>query len=47
MSKFKKFDEFIKTSLKDCWNLPGLGIHVFNSNDILYKHLGLSEKIYF
>lgn len=39
MNKFKKFDEFIKKSLKNCWNFPSLGIIMFDSNDILYKHI--------
>jgi CubicO group peptidase (beta-lactamase class C family) len=38
--KYKKFDNFIKKSLKDCWNIPGLGVVIFNSNDIVYKYIG-------
>lgn len=36
---FKSFDKFINNSLKDCWNIPGLGIIIFDSKDILYKHI--------
>ena len=35
---YKDFDTFIKKSLKDCWSIPSLGVVIFNSNDILYKH---------
>ena len=36
---FKSFDKFINNSLKDCWNIPGLGIIIFDSKDILYKQI--------
>jgi CubicO group peptidase (beta-lactamase class C family) len=52
----KKFEKFIKKSIKEEWNIPGMAIAIFNSNKILYtfvsgysnlktkKKLKLSDK---
>ena len=37
--KIKNFDSFIKNKLKSDLNLPGLGIIIFDTNKILYKHI--------
>lgn len=34
----KLFDEWIKNNYKNCWNVTGLAISIFNNNDILYKN---------
>ena len=36
-NKYKKFDEFLKDNIKNCWDIPGLAIAIFDSNEILYK----------
>ena len=30
--KYKKFDEFLKDNIKNCWDIPGLAIAIFDSN---------------
>lgn len=35
--KIKLFDEWIKNNFKNCWNIPGLAICIFDDNNILYK----------
>lgn len=37
--KIKKFDSFIKNKLKNDLNIPGIGIIIFDTNKILYKHI--------
>jgi CubicO group peptidase (beta-lactamase class C family) len=35
--KFKKFDKFLKESMKNNWNIPGIAISIFDSNNILHN----------
>ena len=35
--KLKEFDKFIKYNFKNCWNIPGLAISVFNDENILFQ----------
>ena len=37
-NKYKKLDEFLKDNIKNCWDIPGLAIAIFDSNEILYKY---------
>ena len=35
--KLKEFEKFIKYNFKNCWNIPGLAISVFNDENILFQ----------
>jgi D-alanyl-D-alanine carboxypeptidase len=37
--KFNKFNRFLKKSVKENWNIPGIAVSVFNSNEILYTYV--------
>lgn len=34
--KFKNFDKFLKKSIKESWNIPGIAVAIFDSNKILH-----------
>lgn len=35
--KIKLFNKWLKDKFEKCWNIPGLAVVIFNSDDILYK----------
>jgi len=38
--KYKNLEKFIKDGMKNCWDMPGLAVAVFDSNEILYNYVG-------
>ena len=36
LSKFKNFDKFLKKSMKESWNIPGIAVAIFDSTKILH-----------
>ena len=38
-TKFKNFDKFLKNKIKNEWNIPGIAIAIFDSNEILHKYV--------
>ena len=38
-TKFKNFDKFLKNKIKNEWNIPGIAIAIFDSNEILYTYI--------
>ena len=44
MSNIYQFDNFLKNSVRECSDIPGLALAIFNSDNILYKYVhGLSN----
>ena len=38
-TKFKNFDKFLKNKIKNEWNIPGIAIAIFDSNEILHTYV--------
>ena len=36
-NKIKEFNEYIRDNFKNCWDVPGLAICIFDDNKILFK----------
>jgi D-alanyl-D-alanine carboxypeptidase len=36
-NKIKEFNEYIRDNFKNCWDVPGLAICIFDDNKIIYK----------